>query len=97
MFELKDKILSSSSSLRFVFKNFVGKKNILRCGGEGGRKSFLVLYIFITSTYDILFNFESSLGKKEKKCDERTNGRTDERTDEQTDERAVDLVESLDP
>ena len=37
--------------------------------------------MFITSFYDVSFNFESSLGKKEKNCDERTNGRTDELTD----------------
>ena len=37
--------------------------------------------MFITSFYDVSFNFKSSVGKKEKKCDERTNGRMDELTD----------------
>ena len=50
--------------------------------GVGG--SFKTSYMFITSFYDVSFNFEGSLGKKEKKCDGRTNKRTNGRSDNVT-------------
>ena len=51
--------------------------------------------MFSTSLYDVPFNFESSLGNKEKKCDKRMNERTNEQTNKRTDGVTMSLLELL--
>ena len=42
-------------------------------GFGGWQKVYHGVYLYITSNYDILFNFKSSLGKKEKSVTDKQN------------------------